>query len=171
MYLLIPALNSIGVGHFSGFMVNCISYVWSVSFWLSYHCSMCFCPSERVHFGDFGIHFKPTDPESSITYKIRWGCRRWPFVLKFDVKPHQSSGNLIITSQIAKFMGPTWAPPGPYRPQMSPMLAPWTLLSGMVAHESVRQRYIWVSRPHGSLQNGHIITKPNQTMPIAYDVY
>ena len=27
-------------------------------------------------------------------------------------------------------MGPTWVPPGPCRPQMGPMLAPWTLLSG-----------------------------------------
>ena len=35
-------------------------------------------------------------------------------------------------SQIAKFMGPTWGPPGSCRPQMGPMLAPWTLLSGMV---------------------------------------
>ena len=32
--------------------------------------------------------------------------------------------------QIAKFMGPTWGPPGSCRPQMGPMLAPWTLLSG-----------------------------------------
>ena len=27
-------------------------------------------------------------------------------------------------------MGPAWGPPGSYRPQMCPMLAPWTLLSG-----------------------------------------
>ena len=33
----------------------------------------------------------------------------------FDNKP---------TSQRAKFMGPTWDPPGSYRPQMGPMLAP-----------------------------------------------
>ena len=32
-------------------------------------------------------------------------------------------------TQIAKFMGPTWGPPGSCRPQMGPMLAPWTLLS------------------------------------------
>ena len=31
--------------------------------------------------------------------------------------------------QIAKFMGPTWGPPGSCRPQMGPMLAPLTLLS------------------------------------------
>ena len=34
-------------------------------------------------------------------------------------------------SQTAKFMGPTWGPPGPCRPQMGPMLAPWTLLSSL----------------------------------------
>ena len=34
-------------------------------------------------------------------------------------------------SQIAKFKGPTWSPPGSCRPQMGPMLAPWTLLSGI----------------------------------------
>ena len=37
-----------------------------------------------------------------------------------------------IYTQIAKFMGPTWGPPGPCRPQMGPMLAPWTLLSGQL---------------------------------------
>ena len=33
-------------------------------------------------------------------------------------------------TQIAKFMGPTWGPPGSCWPQMGPMLAPLTLLSG-----------------------------------------
>ena len=37
----------------------------------------------------------------------------------------------ILTSQIAKSMGPTWGPPGSCRPEMGPMLAPWTLLSGL----------------------------------------
>ena len=32
--------------------------------------------------------------------------------------------------QIARLMGPTWGPPGSCRSQISPMLAPWTLLSG-----------------------------------------
>ena len=31
---------------------------------------------------------------------------------------------------IARFMGPTWDPPGSCRPQIGPMLAPWSLLSG-----------------------------------------
>ena len=32
--------------------------------------------------------------------------------------------------QLTKFIGPTWGPPGSCRPQMGPMLASWTLLSG-----------------------------------------
>ena len=35
------------------------------------------------------------------------------------------------STQITKFMGPAWGPPGSCRPQMGPMLAPWTLLSGL----------------------------------------
>ena len=35
-------------------------------------------------------------------------------------------------------MGPTWGPPGSCRPQMGPMLAPWTLLSGQLIHQPVR---------------------------------
>ena len=35
-----------------------------------------------------------------------------------------------VYTQIANFMGPTWGLPGSCRPQMGPMLAPWTLLSG-----------------------------------------
>ena len=34
--------------------------------------------------------------------------------------------------QTARFMGPTWGPPGSCRPQMGPMLAQWTLLPGFL---------------------------------------
>ena len=37
---------------------------------------------------------------------------------------------MIVTSQITRFMGPKWDPPGSWRPQVGPMLVPWTLLSG-----------------------------------------
>ena len=43
---------------------------------------------------------------------------------------NQLCGDLFPTSQIAKFMGPTWGPPGSCRPQMGPMLTQWTLVSG-----------------------------------------
>ena len=42
----------------------------------------------------------------------------------------EASQDLTVRPQIAKFMRPTWGPPGSCRPQMGPMLAPWTLLSG-----------------------------------------
>ena len=38
------------------------------------------------------------------------------------------------TSLIARFMGPTWGPSGADRTQVGPMLAPWTLLSGLLTH-------------------------------------
>ena len=42
---------------------------------------------------------------------------------------HMTQYAKVIT-QIAKFMGPTWGPPGTCRPQMGPMMAPWIMLSG-----------------------------------------
>ena len=39
-------------------------------------------------------------------------------------------------SQIARFMGPTWRPPGSWRPQMGSMLATWTLLSLLLYNPS-----------------------------------
>ena len=39
-------------------------------------------------------------------------------------------------SPIARFMGPTWGPSGADRTQMGPMLASWTLLSGMVRRKA-----------------------------------
>ena len=35
-----------------------------------------------------------------------------------------------LTTEIAKFMGPKWGPPGSCWPQMGPIMAPWTLLLG-----------------------------------------
>ena len=46
-------------------------------------------------------------------------------------------------SQIAKLMGPTWGPPGSCRPQMGPMLAPWTLLSGVLPHFISHSRLVY----------------------------
>ena len=46
----------------------------------------------------------------------------------FYVKSFYSLQTLLTL--IARFMGPTWGPPGADRTQVVPMLAPWTLLSG-----------------------------------------
>ena len=66
---------------------------------------------------------------------LTWSCRE-----PGHLQPSQNilvsvleSAEGLITSkgpQIARFMGPTWGPPGSCRPQVDPMLAPCTLLSG-----------------------------------------
>ena len=45
------------------------------------------------------------------------------------------SHQIFTLTLIAKFMGPTWGPPGSFWPQMGPMLAPWTLLSGLFCYD------------------------------------
>ena len=69
---------------------------------------------------------------------------------------------LTAMSQIAKFMGPAWGPLGSYRPQMGPMLAPWTWLSGVsltlfcfVSRDTVLTPYFvlnWCADIHSSSQ-------------------
>ena len=63
-------------------------------------------------------------------------CR--PFCLGLNVLSRVASltlTNHMVTPQIAIFMWPTRGPPGSYRPQMGPMLAQWTLLSGSGTRE------------------------------------
>ena len=43
---------------------------------------------------------------------------------------------VILLPDIASFMGPSWGPSGAVRTQVGPMLAPWTLLSGLILVES-----------------------------------
>ena len=44
-----------------------------------------------------------------------------------------------MDTQITKFMGLKLGPPGSCRPQMGPMLAPWTLLSGYIIRQIIKQ--------------------------------
>ena len=50
-----------------------------------------------------------------------------------------------MNTQIARFVGPTWDPPESCRPQMGPMLAPWTLLSG------------WLYKRQGVVDSGDLV--------------
>ena len=51
-------------------------------------------------------------------------------IKEWDAEKYRLGDELQYCTQIKSFMGPTWGPPGSCRPQMGPMLAPWTLLSG-----------------------------------------
>ena len=64
------------------------------------------------------------------TAMVFWGDIVDKLFLKMGSKWPSSNSPQKETHQIAKFIGPTWGPPGSCRPQMGPMLAPWTLLSG-----------------------------------------
>ena len=44
----------------------------------------------------------------------------------------------MMTSLIARFMGPTWGPSGADRTQVDPMLATWTLLSRLLSDGPIR---------------------------------
>ena len=46
-----------------------------------------------------------------------------------------------LSPQIARFTRPIWGPPGSCRPQMGPILAPWTLLSG--AQSIITRYFTW----------------------------
>ena len=55
---------------------------------------------------------------------------------------------IYITTQISRFMGPTWGPSGSCRPQMGPMMAPWILLSTLmmlwwVIYQKVMDTEVW----------------------------
>ena len=87
---------------------------------------------------------------------IRTRCR-WSKVFIRNVRSDIARYRLIFVlikgatqpTQIAKFMGPTWGPPGSCRSQMGPMLAPWTLLSeqGSFFSHSIRDvsTATWIS--------------------------
>ena len=51
-------------------------------------------------------------------------------------------------SLIARFTGPIWGPPGTDRTQVGPMLAPWSLLSGMLWLIWSHFAYSIYSTPH-----------------------
>ena len=57
---------------------------------------------------------------------------------------HQMETFSAFLAFCAKFMGPTWVPPWSCRPQMGPMFAPWTLLSGtLIQMGSARPQLCW----------------------------
>ena len=63
---------------------------------------------------------------SRRTRSILWLWMPWLFL---PTSSH--SIDFIGPSLIARFMGPTWGPSGADRTQVGPMLAPWTLPSGL----------------------------------------
>ena len=57
---------------------------------------------------------------------------QWETSLQSNAVSHWLGANLesALPAQIARFIWPTWGPPGSWRPLVGPTLAPWILLSG-----------------------------------------
>ena len=82
------------------------------------------------HLGIFLRHLHPFLQRQLLDYRI--------FIVqmvRYDeirfISNHNIQTIILAHSQIARIMGSTWGPPGSCRPQIGPMLVPWTLLSGL----------------------------------------
>ena len=96
------------------------------------------------HHLDEDIRIKEWDMINSTTGEYRiWRSDRmsetivdvftYPCLNQYNLYQHKGPVQDMwrcMLSLLVRFMGPTWGPPGPCRPQMGPMLAPWTFLSG-----------------------------------------
>ena len=70
-------------------------------------------------------------PRGNFVYAAsQWETTLQCNVISYRLGTYRKRSLTPIPTQIAKFMGPTWGPPGSRWHQMGPMLALWTLLSG-----------------------------------------
>ena len=85
--------------------------------------------SNKLNIRYHSYHNTANMASNTFTYrgKLRWFVKYKSVLVQVIPCRH-----IVDTPQIAKFMGPTWGPPGSCRPQMGPMLAIWILLSGTI---------------------------------------
>ena len=107
-----------------------------------------------------------------------WKCKPIYMLLNEINHAHCKQQNI---SQILRFMGPTRGPPGSCRPQVGPMLAPWTLLSGIthlgprdsiVSSIPINGKYICPApfTPHSALFSWSYFLNSPTTGDINYDI-
>ena len=77
--------------------------------------------------GDWSHFFHRCEPVAKIDANQSYRTLRTPLRRNGVHQPWYWADNC---TQIARFTGSTWGPPGSCRPQMGLKLAPWTLLSG-----------------------------------------
>ena len=77
-----------------------------------------------------------------------WDECTWKFEIRKLIAKRQSHiATTLQASLIARFMGPKWGPYGADRTQVGPMLAPWTLLSGMPFNLFLQHHLPWWRSP------------------------
>ena len=92
----------------------------------------------------------------NILSRFIHSCEIHPWWPQMKVAAWQSNctpnRKIMKCTQIAKFMGPTWGPSGPCLPQMDPIVAPWTLVSGWLPfHATISEKLSQWKRPHKSV--------------------
>ena len=115
----------------------------------SYSCLVAAKKRTRIsHWFQYSNGFLKSFESLHAHYKI-WDEITYPFQTS-TVAPLKFGNELVISShtmavstypclyltQTARFTWPTWGQPGSCRPQVGPMLAPWSLLSGKLIHVS-----------------------------------
>ena len=109
-------------------------------------------PDNKVHGGQHGAHLGPVAPRRAPCWPHE-PCYQGTFAgMESKISTmEEAATNRINTSPagvmskhvptlIARFMGPTWGPPGADRTQVGPMWATWTLLSGKVNKVVCKER-------------------------------
>ena len=86
----------------------------------------------------------------------RWHRVEASFFICFDCTLKQNIFYAMLQAiPDSKVHGPTWGPSGADRTQVRPMLALWTLLSGIGLYAAIRRhvvkRFAWIHRPLGGL--------------------
>ena len=90
---------------------------------------------DGTHVGPMNLAIRRIHFSQMIPYDIKYLCnitRNW--CSGHVASPQRSPVGTLVsskTSLIARLIGTTWGPSGADRTQVGPMLAPWTLLSGI----------------------------------------
>ena len=87
------------------------------------------------HLPPFGQHFGVFTTIEHNLWTLRSRSAISDYIVCCQVDPDRTTNiGSWKHSQEAKFMGPTWGPPGSCRSQIGPMLAPWTFLSELLLY-------------------------------------
>ena len=105
---------------------NLVNMKWNAGLYLSLFCTHLVCLNQGLNqASNFFLITQCIKIYNTVYYNMLSYRQPLPvYCVHLSIVVYQ------IFIQIAKFMGPTWGPPGSCRPQMGPMSAQWTLLSG-----------------------------------------
>ena len=78
------------------------------------------------------------------------------------IKDHFTETWTIMYTPIARFMGPTWGPPGDDRTQAGPTLATWTLQSGYATENKSQWTWLHTSDDRNLPREPQSTTKPGE---------